>query len=393
MDSESESIKSHTESEEDDVGCYFLQPSSAPYNITEKVQQANSDLFNQQHQALAKTVKVKFREELISFEPDDLTDDDVNSIESDHTEQSIDTRPTLLEYKTISNESLTIFDIEEDVLEEDVLEEVESDSEHEPVPPAEVKAIAVADKDKTLSVEAVTASSRKRRKASAKSKAAFLNPAEVNCKDHCIDKLDRDLSVAVKKLDINEKVDLPPLQLIQRKCCDEVKKKVHQRLPSYNGSRSEYGLTSRQLEKREKHKEMLKMRERMRQQLIEEYKRRKMQQNEEVFRQWLKEVSRRKSEKKNNSSSGKKRVASAKESTGYNKTTQKIAERPKTANAFIPRTKTRKKKRTQSSGSKQEARVYIEVPRNCLEKSLRVGGLVIRNSKLFSRNVHIIALS
>lgn len=359
-----------------------MQPSSAPYNITEKVQQANVDLFtSHSNQNVEKTAKVKFREELISFEPD-LTDDDVNSIESDHTELSLDNRPPILEYKTtINNENLTIFNIEEDVEElEEVLEEVESDTEYKP----EIK-VSTAVAEKTIDNE-TTASSRKessKPKKVAKSKAAFLNPHEVNCKDHCIDKLDHDLSMSIKKLDIQDKLSLPPLQLLQRKCCDEVKKKIHQNLPHYNGLRSEYGLSSRQLEKREKQKEILKIKDHMREQLMDEYRRRKMQQNEEVFCQWLKEVSKRKSEKKYPN----KRATSAKPSVS--KMDKKVAERPKTTNAFIPRTKTRKKRWPQSTN----ARVYIEVPKSCLEKHLRIGDLTITNSKLFSRNVHIITIS
>lgn len=344
-----------------------MQPSSVPYNITEKVQQANNDLFNTQPNPNAeKTAKVKFREELISFEPD-LTDDDVNSIESD----TVDTRP-VLDYKTtINNENITIFNIEEDVEElEEVLEDVESDSEYQ----HEIKVSTVS--EKTTANETVASSKNEfsKRKKISKSKAAFLNPHEVNCKNHCIDKLDHDLSMSIKKLDIHEKVNLPPLQLLQRKCCDEVKKKIRHNLPHYNGLRSEYGLSSRQLEKREKQKELLKMRDHMRQQLLEEYKRRKMQQNEEVFCQWLKEVAKRKAEKTTN-----KRALTA------CKTEKKITERPKTADAFIPRTKTRKKRRPQTTN----ARVYVEVPRSCLEKHLRLGDLTITNSKLFSRNVHI----
>ncbi|XP_018575491.1 uncharacterized protein LOC108914217 [Anoplophora glabripennis] len=383
MDSENDSVKSHTESEEDDLGCYFLQPSSAPYNITEKVQQANVDLFNtQENRNVEKTAKVKFRE-LISFEPD-LTDDDVNSIESDRTELSLEARPTILEYKTtINSEHLTIFNIEEDVEElDEVLEDVDSDTEYKP----EIK-VSTAVAEKTVEGDK-TASSRKessKRKRMSKSKAAFLNPQEVNCKDHCVDRLDYDLSVSIRKLEIQDKLTLPPLQLLQRKCCDEAKKKIHLNLPQYNGLRSEYGLTSRQLEKREKQKEMLKMRDRLHQQLMEEYKRRKIQQNEEVFCQWLKEVSKRKSEKK----STNKRAASAKLNSGVSKPEKKITERPKTANAFVPRTKPRKKRRPQSTN----ARVYIEVPRSCLEKHLRIGDLTITNSKLFSRNVHIITIS
>lgn len=351
----------------------------------EKVQQANVDLFNSQPNATTeKSAKVKFREELISFEPD-LTDDDVNSIESDHTELSIDNHPTILDYKTtINDENVTIFNIEEDVeeVEEEVLEDVESDSEYKP----EIKVSTVS--EKTTDNE-TTVSSRKESnkvKKISKSKAAFLNPHEVNCKDHCIDKLDYDLSMSIKKLDIQEKLSLPPLQLLQRKCCDEVKKKIHQNLPQYNGLRSEYGLSSRQLESREKQKELLKMRDRVCQQLMEEYKTRKMQQNEEVFCQWLKEVAKRKSEKK----ATNKRAVSAKQSN-TNKTEKKIKERPKTANAFIPRTKTRKKRNTNKQNT--NARVYIEVPSSCLEKHLRIGDLTITNSKLFSRNVHIITIS
>lgn len=93
----------HVDSSEEDTGCYckcnysiccldgssgvftVLQPASCPYNIAEKVQQANMDLFSTTPHTV-RSAKVKFRDELVSFEPD-LTDDDVNSIESDQVDE------------------------------------------------------------------------------------------------------------------------------------------------------------------------------------------------------------------------------------------------------------------------------------------------------------------
>lgn len=195
--------------------------------------------------------------------------------------------------------------------------------------------------------------------------------------------------MSIKKLEIHDKFQLPPLQLLQRKCCDEVRQKVPKALPRYNGLRSEYGLSSRQLEKRERQKQMLKMKEEMRHQLIGEYKQRKIEQNEAVFCQWLKEVARRKAERQNSRKTKIKETVSPTVITLPSKMTEKAKGRPTTANEFVPKTNVKKRRRPHTTHSC----VYIEVPRSILERGFSVGDLMVSNSKLFSKNMHILAVN
>lgn len=110
-----------------------LQPTASPYNIAEKVKKANEALFNDNPDLENKTTKVKFKEDLVDYEPS-LTEDDVNSIESDNTNDNI-------EYEEINNEvihipineasviNLNLYNAEE--VEEDIEEEEEDVAEEE----------------------------------------------------------------------------------------------------------------------------------------------------------------------------------------------------------------------------------------------------------------------
>lgn len=229
---------------------------------------------------------------------------------------------------------------------------------------------------------------------------------EVHCKDHCIEKIDKNLSISIKKLEIHEKstVNLPPLQLHQRQCCDDVKlSSSSQNLPNYNGYRSEYGLTYRQLKNKNRHLEMIKQKELARQKLIEQYRHLKVQQNETVFCQWLKEVSRRNKEQTELKNQFKiKHKTSPFEilpkslspmAINNNKhviKTGRTKERPKTAgyNEFVPKTNVKKKRphTTQSC-------VYIEVPQNLLKRGIYIGDLLVTNSMEIGKKLHILTVS
>lgn len=114
--------------------------------------------------------------------------------------------------------------------------------------------------------------------------------------------------------------------------------------------------------------EMIRQKEMARQKLIEEYRALKMRQNEAVFCQWLKEVSKRKE----------------KRFEGGSKT-----DRPKTA-GFVP--KTAMKKRVNRPTTSQSC-VYIELSPNVLNKGVHVGDLLITNSKELSKKLHILTVS
>lgn len=373
-----------------------LQPSSSPYNITEKVQQANVDLFSSYPLSKnGKSPKVKFRDELISFEPE-LTDDDVNSIESDYVESKTSIQSPIPDYKTtIISPKENIFNIEEHLEEEDEI--IEDEVEEIVIDEEFLEKSIVVNKNpspKPTFIETFKQTeSSKRSSKSSKRKTQIHKPSagpnEVHCKEHCIDKLEYDLSMSIKKLQIHDKFQLPPLQLLQRKCCDEVRQKVPKALPRYNGLRSEYGLSSRQLENRERQKQLVKMKEEMRHKLINEYRQRKIEQNEEVFCQWLKEVSRRKAARETAKKLKPKEAVCPNIITLPSRNIGKSRERPRTANEFVPKTNVKKRRRPHTTHSC----VYIEVPQILLERGFDLGNLVVTNSKLFTKNLHLLAIS
>lgn len=307
-----------------------------------------------------------------------------------------DNQLPIMEYKTtVVNPSSPFFNIEEtaeeDVqIEDEIIEEITSFDDLIEIPKESFKnpspKMSFIDNFNHVDTSKRSSKSSKTKK---QSKYASSSPSEVHCKEHCIDKLECDLSMSIKKLEIHDKFQLPPLQLLQRQCCDEVKQKVPKALPRYNGLRSEYGLSSRQLEKRERQKQILKMKEEMRHQLMSEYKKRKIEQNEEVFCQWLKEVAKRKNDKQNSKQIKSKETVTPNIITLPSKITGKSRERPRTANEFVPKTSVKKRRRPHTT----QSCVYIEVPQCVLEKGLTLGNLVVTNSKLFTKNLHFMAVS
>lgn len=154
-----------------------------------------------------KSPKVKFREELISFEPE-LTDDDVNSIESDYIEIKPGNQSPVMECKTtIFSPQSNIFKIEEkeddDHVEDEIIEEILDDeiikrsTEYNINSTPETSFVETFNQMSNKS----TSKSSKRKIYSKPKSAAGLN--EVHCKQHCIDKLECDLSMSIKKLKIH----------------------------------------------------------------------------------------------------------------------------------------------------------------------------------------------
>ncbi|CAG9861142.1 unnamed protein product [Phyllotreta striolata] len=361
MDSPKEQIPEDTQSQiEEDVDCFFLQPSSSPYNIAEKVQQANIDLFSSYDSRAndAKTPKVKFKNDLFSFEPD-LTDEDVNSIESDRDENS-DTQRLIFEYKTVNIPNIE--ELPEDTDDEEIIESINADiNEVEVFQKPRIKEERI---EETKPVAVSNKTSTKKNKRSPKK---LHNVKQVQCKNHCIDKLDFDLPMLISKLEIHEKYtnEIPPLQLLQRKCCDELRQKVQRNLPNYNGLKSEYGLTSRQIETKRKQQELSKLREENRKRILEEYKRRKIQQNEQVFCQWLKEISKRRQEKEREKQKRQRRTK----------------ERPKTANEIPAKVHVKKIRRPHTSTC-----VFFGMPRN-------FSSMIANANNNLSTRLHILTLS
>lgn len=376
---------------------------------------ANEALFNDNPDLENKETKVKFKEDLVDYEPS-LTEDDVNSIESDNTNTDN------IEYDEISNEQMVNNQIETHIVElnlnlynadQEVEEDIEEEEEEEDTMYSVRSVSELVTSEVTATLENFTLSSLNTNEADTKvtdkiptrtvtkpkrtrlKKNTININEQVECKNHCIERLDFGLNLSVNKLKIHEKpVDCPTLKLQRRKCCEENKILNPQYLPCYSGSKSEYGLTSLQLERKEKRREIILQKAERRRQLMDEYKERRKQQNEVVFSQWLREVSKRKKQKVNATRSEVRKKEALSPSVLNFPTrvmgTDYCKERPRTAGDFIPSHGIKHTKRPHTS----PAKVYIEVSRNLLNRGINVGNLLITTSKsIESKNLHILTVS
>ncbi|KAB0800220.1 hypothetical protein PPYR_05960 [Photinus pyralis] len=375
---------------EDDYGNYFLQPASSPYDIAEKVKQANNELFNENQNVEDKQVKVKFRENLVDYEPE-FSYDDVSSIESEDNidysalDQDTSILESHLETALILNVTNSDEEQNEEVEEEEVIELIPNTfiSEENVDGSISVRCENVSDKDRqdynrSAEIESKTSPLRKNHK------TLYLSE-EISCKRHCIDSIDRfDFNSNIRKVHLVEKpFKCPRLKLQHRNCCENNDIKLQQKLPCYNGLRSEYGLNALQLERRERRNEILKLKEQERQRVIEERKRRKVQQNEEIFCEWLRSVSSRKNYHKN---------VKRKAPLNTTKITfpAKLDDRPNTAfNSQKDVKQAMQKKRPYTSSTC----IFIEVPQGILENGISIGDLLVKGKRKDNKQLHLLTFS
>lgn len=401
-----------------------LQPANSPYNITEKVKLANEALSFDNPDLDDRSIKVKFKEELVDYEPS-LTEDDVNSIESDVENVFVEAeaeKQNLEEQQTFTDNNVMIsgpnilnlhlydaIQLEDQTGEVDE-ESVNSDSDspetfeavddplQNDLETSRSNELTIATKseedDEDEEKEMYNAPKRlKDKKAKKHFQKRFSNQNHnVDCKSHCIEKLDFGLNISINKLQIHEKpANCPTLKLQERKCCEKNKIRNPQTLPCYSGFRSEYGLSSLQLERRERRKEIIRMKAERRKKLMEEFKERKKQQNEEVFCQWLREVAKRKRQKENENL----RILKTKENfsptvINFPSRPEKVKERPKTAGDFIPSHGIKRTKRPHTSS----ACVYIQVPSNMLKRGLNIGNILVTSKNVDSdKSMHVLTVS
>lgn len=358
-----------------------LKPASSPYNIADKVKKANEALFMDNQNLGEREMKVKFKEELVDYEPS-LTEDDVNSIESDEVSNEVNDCPKFYN-SAFSDESVqSVINLNVD---NEILEEVDEDTDEERQPESSYS----DDGNSESSVKEIRPPDRKiKRKIKFFRKRNYSSHNyEVDCKSHCIESFD--LGLRIKKLNIHEKVIVKPiLKLQERKCCEDNNNVKNQNLPVYAGFRSEYGLSKQQLERRKRIREIVRMKQQKRQELLQEFKDRKRQQNEEVFCQWLQDVNKRKNI---NTRMQKKETLSPKiiNLPPGNKPEQQEKKRPQTA-PLPPKSQffIRQKRRPQTS----PAYVYIQVPNNILKQGLSIGNVYVSlASNKNKHNVDIVA--
>ena len=361
-----------------------LQPSSSPYDIKDKLDEANRALSDDNPNLENRRVKIKFREELVDYEPEH-TDDDVQSIESYDNLDFADDQPKL---KLNVYPPAFSFDLGEGNEQEELCEYVDEETDGGENEIEEV--IDVEDDDTTYAIEDANDSGEVEgnvvevgdvpciKETKKEHPQGSETRFQVNCRRHCIEKLELDLSIS--KLRIGDRKLCPGLKLIKRKCCEE--KKGVENLPRYSGLHSEYGLSVKQLQKRQRTAERTKMREMKQTELAEEYKRRKGQQNEMIFRRWLDDISARKT-------AGKRRTPLATNVLNIAPKCVNKGDRPKTANCLVPRPRSTVRRKSSS------ARVFVEVPRKLLRRGVNVGHLVISDmsNRASSVGIHMVTLS
>lgn len=403
MDSEGEEIPETNElinldlDESEDYSTFFLQPASCPYNIAQKVEEANAALYNSSLKS-EKSPKVRFKEDLVSFDAQ-LTDDDVVSIESDHAELPFmeqQKEQIIFEYKTNSSNMFSIEEDYEDEIIEDIECELEGLKKTESNPDicglndVENETILREEK-KNIRVDEVTPDSSNSGETKRKSRSRKKSPKFINCKHHCIERIETELTDAIRKLTLNEKPPVcPPLKLTDRKCCTN--KRNPTILPKYEGLNSEYGLSVEQILRRRKIKEMIRSREEKRQELLEQYKRKREEVNEQVFCDWLKKISERKHQisfeeyrkSLRKTSSQIRPVSSSKSSSrviGSSKTTSE--------SGYSSKACSEKSARSRSGGSGQN--VYVKVSRHVLQPGISVENLI--NSYGHTKKLFITTIS
>ncbi|KAF5302413.1 hypothetical protein FQR65_LT08501 [Abscondita terminalis] len=394
MDGNDNNIPSEDIEEEEDSGSYFLQPTSSPYDIAEKIKQANDDLYNENQNYEDKESKVKFKDNLIDYEPV-FSYDDASSIESDeNVDYSLMEHDTaLLENQLQSALILNVSnsDIEEEE-EEEIIEEIPVD---ESTPPREIEEENI---NFNVQLENFPKESKESKnnnnfqntavKRDIKPKFNIFIPGGISCKRHCIDDVDRfDFNSNIKKIELVEKpYKCPRLKLRKRNCCENNELKLHQKLPLYNGLKSEYGLNALQLESRQRRNETLKLKERERNRVIEERKRQKEQQNEEVFCAWLKDVSSRKIHQKKMN-----RQPSSLTSTTLIFPSKPFEgeKRPRTTSYRFNKSNIKKQRPHTSSSC-----VFIELPQSVLRNGINIGDLLVtKGSQAVTKKLHVLTVS
>ncbi|XP_017768947.1 PREDICTED: coiled-coil domain-containing protein 181 [Nicrophorus vespilloides] len=358
---ESNIIKSESE-EEEDYESFFLQPASSPYDLKEKLEAANKALLEDDSTLSIREQRVQFHENLVDYEPD-LTDDDVQSIES-YNESPDQTPVEELQYILSSSR---IYDIQEEeeeleeideIVEDEIREEIVNDEIDETLETEDgVELEQQEEVEEKLNVVNGNRRSKKCRRRSANYR--------IDCKNHCIEGFEPQPAASA----IDEgRPPCPPLKLRTRKCCERTEN-VARKLPMYTGCRSEYGLSYRQLERRERRREAVRLREQKSREVQREFAERRRDQNEQIFRQWLREVSVR--------------------DAGVGVSTRKPS-RPQTAHC--PQNNRVKVKRRSRPHTSHPTCVYIKVPEEALRDGLQVGSVVVARKVLSSKQLQIYAL-
>lgn len=285
---------------------------SSPYDLSQKVKEANTALNQENIDLTSKESKIKFKEDLVDYEPE-FSYEEASSIESeDNIDDYILADHVALEKRLESTLILKSFDSTENNNEDNVNNEREENINDEISEELETNILsdmnenfdlnlicktgALTNKTETLvkldssDINSEHKLNVKQSKTVASRKSSYVE--NIYCNQHCIERIDCSNTYLRKVINLKDgMVKLPRLKLHRRKCCE--KNKFLQKLPCYTGLRSEYGLNTLQLQRRDNIKEIILMKGQEKKRRTEENKLNKSIENESIFCNWLKTLSSR----------------------------------------------------------------------------------------------------
>ncbi|XP_018318433.1 uncharacterized protein LOC108732241 [Agrilus planipennis] len=436
MDRQNGTSESQIQIDEDDSDCFFLQPASSPYDIKAKIKTANEALSNE---VLSETKRftVKFKDDFTYYEADS-TLLDVSSVESEENTQNTvieecpheETEETaLLEAKLQINLNIQEENVSSDSeISEKIIENKDDNSDDSSKQMTEIDAnncdercpsvnLGSSIKDDVFTQEDVTSEdnsvdtlngfdeiedneeegpfvtleAEEVQKSDhsdiridlqkGEKPAKQTSPHRIICRDHCIDRFDSVEEIMKHKTPTP--ACCPLLRLRKRYCCEQNEFKQQQKLPVYTGKRSEYGMSSKDMQEARKRKalqEKLKIEE---SRIIEENRRRRIEENEKIFTRWLQDVTKRKKSQHQDKTTKQQRKAYS-ERFDRN-STNKV--RPTTANNKTS-VQYQKKKRPQTC----PASICIEIPQRILKKGVIIGDVKISTRTKKSNEYHVMEI-
>lgn len=309
------------------------------YNITDKVKQANQELFETPHPGSPESLntstllqRVTFRQILVDYEPEYTSSDEEDEVESQQGDHH--PRHAQIEETEIIEENEIIEETEKQIIEEEIttelpplnepqMEEVQEEIE-EQLYDNEIKENLSYSESEDCPKETENINLRKLYEAQSTSESKdcdsiieVMSTLKINSENVqfsgtatiTINTLQEESKSSSTALQQNKQsADAPnhsksskqtkqktskentknlQLNLNFRSCCD-YKLDDNEKLPRYNGYYSQYGLSRREIEKREKRLQSMRMRQfEMKIKMMEENAS-KGEQNEEAFASWLK---------------------------------------------------------------------------------------------------------
>lgn len=297
------------------------------YNITDKVKQANQELFETPHPGspdsleatCANQQRVTFRQILVDYEPEYSSseeEEESQSTEHAHVDkigeklsETNDIHQIEEEITTEIQEGASVMDEIQEDIEEELVDDESNNNNINEITPKESENInlrklyeeqsTTESKDCDSIIEVMSTltinSENVNLTGTATVTAKFsTKPQDIrsSTKSTLNQKSDTQLNKNQKPSSKSNRTSSDNIKNLQfhlnfRQCCD-YKLDEHENLPRYKGYYSQYGLSKREIENREKRLQSMRMRQFERKIKIMEENASKSEQNEEAFANWLK---------------------------------------------------------------------------------------------------------